>query len=178
MYEKIISYQDIKKVLENSWLSEPVEWYNGGTLDKTIPLNAVLPGIQHFFGEIERRIADDTYIPNMTLSTDSLATKIEMLLRYMCKKVGIPTFRYIANGGHLIAEEKTLGDLIRELESQLNPNDLILIKYVINEKGGMNIRNHIAHGLVDAEEYNPFAPLVLIAIIIRLSIYEVKNTQN
>ena len=165
------SYENVKNALEDTWLNEPVEWMKYGDEHQVIPLAAILPGIKNFFEEMDRRIKDDTYIPNLTLCSDSMATKIEMILRYMSKNMGVPTFRYIEQGGVILTDEKPLSKLLEGVEGQIEEDDTILIKYLTNEKGGFNIRNGIAHGLVDANEYTPAIPITLLAIILRLSQY-------
>ncbi len=170
------SYENVKIALEETWLNEPVEWLKHGNEHEVIPLSAILPGVKNFFEEMGLRIKDDTYLPNLTLCSDSMATKIEMILRYMCKNMDIPTFRYREQGGVILTDEKPLSNLIEDIEGKIELDDTILIKYLINEKGGFNIRNRVAHGLVDANEYSPAIPLTLLAIILRLSQYTFNKT--
>lgn len=172
------SFHDVKTALEKTWLNQPVEWMRHGKSHEVIPLDAILPGVENFFDELNRRIQDENYIPKMILCSDSLATKIEMILRYMSKNLNIPTFRYMEQGGVILTDEKTLGMLLEGLEGVIEEDDTILVRHLINEKGGMNIRNRVAHGLVDAKEYSPATPLTLLAIILRLSQYEFTKPGN
>lgn len=170
------SYDNVKNALEQTWLNKPVEWMKHGDEHEVIPLEVILPGIKNFFEEMERRAKEENYIPNLTLCSDSMATKIEMILRYMCKNMDIPTFRYMEQGGVILTDEKPLSKLLEDVEGKIEEDDTILIKYLANEKGGFNLRNRIAHGLVDANEYTPAIPLTLLAIILRLSQYTFNKT--
>lgn len=171
------SYENVKDALEQTWLNEPVEWMKYGDEHTVVPLAAILPGIKNFFEEMDRRIKDDSYIPDLILCSDSMATKIEMVLRYMCKNMDIPTFRHREEGGAILTDEKPLSVLLEDVEGKIDEDDTILIKYLVNEKGGFNIRNRIAHGLVDANEYTPAIPLTLLAIILRLSQYDFNKSK-
>ncbi len=176
------SYKDVKAALEDTWLNQPVEWMEHGKSRQVIPLDAILPGVKNFFDEMNLRIQDESYIPDLILCSDSLATKIEMILRYMSKNLDVPTFRFKEQGGVILTDEKPLSMILEDLEGLIEENDTILIKHLINEKGGMNIRNRLAHGLVDAKEYTPAIPLTLLGIILRLSLYKftfpIKNEEK
>ena len=78
--------------------------------------------------------------------------------------------------------EKLLDDLLADIAHQppLKPEqktnfdeeDRILIKYVLAEKAGLNLRNEIAHSLMDVFEYSFEHVVVLFCIIIKLSKYK------
>jgi len=165
-------------LLEHTWLNQPLEWLRHGEAHEVIPLKAILPGIKNFFDELDKAIKDESYRPDLTLCSDSMGTKIEMILRFICKKMDIPTFNYTEHKGHILTDEKTLGMLISNLDDVLPANDMILIKYLLNEKAGLNLRNRIAHGLMDSDEYNPSVPLTLLMIILRLSQFKFEPTTN
>ncbi len=78
-----------------------------------------------------------------------MATKIEQILRYMSKRIDIPTFRYIEEKGSLISDEKPMSKLLDDLGLNIEPDDYVLVRYLLNEKRGENIRNKVAHGLLD-----------------------------
>jgi hypothetical protein len=178
LHKGTISYSTVKSKLENSWLNEPLEWLRNGEPHSTVLLNAVLPGLDNLFFELGQWAKDSSYKPNFILCSDSMATKVEMILRYMCKTVGIPTFRYDEQRGVILTDEKPLGKLLESLENILLVDDVLIINHLINEKGGLNIRNHIAHGLMDADEYSATIPLTLLSIILRLSEYRLTNKQS
>jgi len=78
--------------------------------------------------------------------------------------------------------EKLLDELLANIAHKppLNPNqitnfdenDRMLIKYVLTEKAGMNLRNEVAHSLMDIYEYSFTNVVVLFSIIMKLSNYK------
>ena len=113
---------------------------------------------------------------------DSLTLKVEGLLRYFCEKIGIATFKTRQKGSQKLVMEKLLDDLLADIAHQpsLRPEqktyfdeeDRILIKYVLAEKVGLNLRNEVAHGLMDIFEYTFERVVILFCIIIKLSKYK------
>ncbi len=77
--------------------------------------------------------------------------------------------------------EKNIDDLLRDLkqdpdgepkqETNFDENDRLLIKFVLTEKAGLNLRNRVAHGLMDANEYTFDNIVALFLIILKLSKY-------
>jgi hypothetical protein len=84
--------------------------------------------------------------------------------------------------------EKLIDDLLVDLKNSTeNPtnfdeNDRIFIKYVLTEKSGLNLRNKVAHGLMDIEDYSFSNILLVFCIILKLSKYKftpiVKNEES
>mgnify|MGYP000053383979 FL=1 len=73
--------------------------------------------------------------------------------------------------------EKLLDDLLSDLKDTperatgFREEDRLLLKYVLTLKGH-NLRNRVAHGLMEAWEYNYFPNIViLLVILLRLSNY-------
>jgi hypothetical protein len=178
--EKIISFDHIKEMLESTWLNTEVKWHSGGEIESTIPLKSILPGIQYFFNEVEKWLFDEEkkYVADMVLCSDSLTTKIEMILRLMARRINLPTFKYTVENEVFVSHEKNLREIIDILNGHISDDDINLIRFVLNEKGGSNIRNRVAHGLVDYQEYTPAIPLTMITLIIRLSQYAINVNQN
>ncbi|GAI71378.1 unnamed protein product, partial [marine sediment metagenome] len=84
--------------------------------------------------------------------------------------------------------EKLLDDLLADIahEPPLKPEqktnfdeeDRILIKYVLAEKAGLNLRNAVAHSLMDIFEYSFEHVVILFCIIIKLSKYKFIETKG
>jgi hypothetical protein len=56
-----------------------------------------------------------------------------------------------------------------------------MIKFVLSEKAGLNLRNKVAHGLMDFNEYNFDLVVILFSLIMKLSKYtfiETKGGEN
>ncbi len=55
---------------------------------------------------------------------------------------------------------------------------LFLIKYVLTEKTGLNLRNQVAHGLMDINEYSSKYCIIIFCIIMKLSKYKFVETKE
>ena len=178
-----ISYGSIEKYLKDSWYNEAIERDFNGKLDSVLPINIILPPIRLFFEELEKWKADNTYQLNILPIVDSLTLKIEALLRYMCEKIGIATFKRVRNSD--IVMEKTLDEILGNLKhipegekqqaTNFSEEHRIFVKYYLSEKIGINLRNEVAHGLMEIDEYSISQPIVLLSIILRLSKYTFKT---
>ena len=175
---KKLNYNSTVEYLETTWLNEPIIRNYLSTEVEIKPLDTLKPGLNRLFKELDLTFADNTHsFDNVTL-TDSLTLKIESILRNLCEKIGIPTFKTRQKGSDKLVMEKLIDDLLVDLkDSTENPtnfdeNDRIFIKYILTEKSGLNLRNKVAHGLMDIEEYSFANILLVFCIIIKLSKYK------
>lgn len=167
-----LSYQDIEQHLKKSWLNEEISLYSNGSIMKVVPLEAILPGIKSFVDELTNAITIKGYKPNFVCCTDSMAVKIEYAFRNLCFKLGVSTFTHQHKDNIMIYEEMALGKLLSSLEGILDEDEIWLIKFLINEKGGRNLRNKVAHGLLDANEYGVSRALIAFSMLLRISGYQ------
>lgn len=170
--------------LSKTWMNEPLQRNYNQNKVEIIPLDLVKPSIEYFFSEIEGWFKSPEKKPNLIVMTDSLILKIETLLRYFCDKFEpkIPTFKQKDNG---IVMERNLDEIIASLEhkpdgtspqnTNFSEDDRRFIKFVLSEKCGENLRNRIAHGLLDAEEYSIEKAILAFTIIMRLGKYQFKK---
>lgn len=172
-----ISYSIIVHYLEQTWLNEPIgRSYNGETF-VIVPIDLIKPGIKRFFTELDSFYADNNYEFDYVTITDSLVLKIETLIRNFCEKIGIATFKTRQKSNDKLVMEKLLDDLLSDIKSSernhtgFDEEDRILIKYVLSEKAGLNLRNQVAHGLMDVDEYSSLNIIVVICIILKISKY-------
>lgn len=175
-----LNYDAVIEFLAETWLGRIYhELFNGYEYD-IIPLDAIKPGLNLFFDELEKWKTDKTQLTNFICSTDSLVTKTEYILRYFCKLADIPTFIDKSKNGHGVKNEKNIYELLRSLEnSPENPTGFLedhrkFIEYVLASKMGNNLRHRVAHGLMDAQEYTVTNPILLLNIILILSTYTFK----
>ncbi|MDX2304804.1 MAG: DUF4209 domain-containing protein [Microscillaceae bacterium] len=179
---KKLSYASVISYLEGTWFNEAiVRNYRGQAVDVK-PIDTLKPGLKRLFEELDNFFADNTYQCDFVTITDSLTLKVEGLLRYFCEKIGIATFKTRQKGSNKLVMEKLLDDLLADMahEPPLKPEqktnfdeeDRILIKYVLAEKAGLNLRNVVAHSLMDVFEYSFELVVVLFCIIIKLSKYK------
>lgn len=183
-----LSYSSVISHLESTWFNEViVRNYHGQAVDVK-PIDTLKPGLKRLFEELDSFFVDNTYQCDFVTVTDSLTLKVEGLLRYFCEKIGIATFKTRQKGSDRLVMEKLLDDLLADIahEPPLKPEqktnfdeeDRILIKYVLAEKAGLNLRNAIAHSLMDVFEYSFEHVVVLFCLIIKLSKYKFIETKG
>lgn len=183
-----LTYSSVLSYLDDTWFNDIiVRNYHGQTVEVK-PIDTLKPGIKRIFEELDKLFADNNYHYDFVTITDSLTLKIEGLLRYFCERIGIATFKTRQKGSDKIVMEKLLDDLIADIahEPPLKPEqktnfdeeDRILIKYVLAEKAGLNLRNAVAHSLMDVFEYSFANVVVLFCIIIKLSKYKFIETKE
>lgn len=173
---KKLNYESVIKYLETTWLNEPiVRNYHSATV-KITPLDTLKPCLKRLFSELDLFFKDDTYQCDYVTITDSTTLKIEQLLRNFCEKIGISTFKLRDKGGDKLVMEKLLDDILSDLKPEnatgFDEEDRTFIKYVLTEKAGLNLRNKVAHGLMDINEYSFGNILLLFCIIMKLSKYK------
>lgn len=178
-----INYYEVINFIEVSWMGQKYpELYNGHQFE-VCPLDAVKPGLKLLFDELELWKKDNTYQASFVCATDSLITKTEYLLRYFCKLAGIPTFTDKQKGTHKLKMEKNLDEILRSLEDKedrptgFSEEHRIYIQFILAQKAGLNLRNRIAHGLMDANEYGLTNTILALTIILKLSAYSFKPEQ-
>jgi hypothetical protein len=180
---KKISAESIVLFLDNSWIGKKYRLLYNGYEHEICPLDVVKPGIELYFTELEKSIADKEY-PNFICCTDSLVTKSEYLLRFFCMLMQIPTFIDKQKGSNRFKMEKNIDELLRSLKtSEENPTGFleehrIYFKFILSQKVGFNLRHKISHGLMDAFEYNALNPLLMLTIILKLATYSFKLSSN
>jgi hypothetical protein len=183
-----LNYQSTIEYLESTWFNEPISRNYHSTRVEIKPLDTLKPGLKRLFDELYLFFADNTRSFDNVTITDSLTLKIESILRNICEIINIPTFKTRQKGSEKLVMEKLIDDLLVDLKNSTeNPtnfdeNDRIFIKYVLTEKSGLNLRNKVAHGLMDIEDYSFSNILLVFCIILKLSKYKftpiVKNEES
>jgi hypothetical protein len=162
--------------LADSWLGQPREVRENGVEKITSPLRLLESGIRAIFQELDRWRQGETEEPDFIAATDSLVLKVEYVLRYMCALLGITTFRPKREDG--IVHEKLLEELFRDLAVHLDPEDLFFIRFYLQEKAGQNLRNRVAHGLMDENEYGIEKVLLVLVMLLKLAGYVFKPLET
>lgn len=175
-----ISENSTVTFLENTWLNEPIRRVYNNQGVAVVPLELIRPAIKHIFSELNRWQNEPGYIPDLILFTDVLTIKIEAFLRYLCDKLGISSFKLRDDG---LVMERNLDEILASLEHEkYNTNfqeeDRRFIKFVLSEKAGENLRNKIAHGLMDSFEYSIDKALLVFTIVMRLTKYTFQTANN
>ncbi|MFN8889218.1 MAG: DUF4209 domain-containing protein, partial [Cyclobacteriaceae bacterium] len=105
---------------------------------------------------------------NIATSYDSLTMKIEGIVRTLAEYHGIPTFVIKRDHqGREVSEEKDIMRLLTEpaVVEFIGEDDVFFLRFVFTEKGGLNLRNKVAHSLLSYDQYS-IAHLMLIFIAI------------
>lgn len=112
------------------------------------------------------------YNPQFVLTIDSLVLKIEGIIRDFYKILNISTTHINADN---TSEEKSLNQLLEEetLKEMIGEDDLFFLKFILIDQG-FNLRNKIAHSLMQPLEYNETNVNLLILALFRLLKYELK----
>jgi len=171
-----LNYETVTAYLEKTWLNEEIiRDYNGRKV-AIKPLDTLRPGIRRLFSEIALFLKDNEHLTDYVSVVDSLTLKIESLLRNFCERKGIATFKTREKNGEKLMMEKLIDDILADISDQKNrtgfdEQDRMFIKYVLTEKVGWNLRNSVAHGLLDFDEYDFVQTVVLLSIILKLSRY-------
>lgn len=174
---KKISYDLFIGYFEGTWYNEPItRTYYGDTVDVRV-LEVLRPGLKLCFDELKAAMNDlENYHFDYITVTDTLTVKIESILRLYCERIGIATMKPREKSGVALVMEKLLDDLLSDLKDTpekptgFKEEDRLLLKYVLTLKGH-NLRNRVAHGLMDACEYNFPNIVILLVILLRLSNY-------
>jgi len=154
-----------------TWIGIPRQSTDlGGDLKINHWTKLLLPGITEFFNQFLAWGESKYYQPNFILCTDSLTLKIEGLIRDFCNRLQITTSAYKPKG----MQEILLPELLEkpEFKKHFDKDDQLLFEYVLSSKpGAINLRNNIAHGFYNEDDYYPDQASLIIAILLRLSKY-------
>ncbi|MBE7170542.1 MAG: DUF4209 domain-containing protein [Williamsia sp.] len=175
-----ISEISINTFLQNTWFNDPIKRIYNNQAVAVVPLELVKPAIRYFLAELNRWKNEPGYIPDLILVTDSLTLKIEALLRYMCDKLRISTFKLRDDD---LVMERNLDEILASLEHEkyntnFQEDDRRFIKFVLSEKAGENLRNKVAHGLMDSFEYSFDKIILVFTIMMRLTKYTFQTVNN
>jgi hypothetical protein len=185
---KKLNYASVLSYLESTWFNDIIVRNYHGQQVEVKPIETLKPGLKRIFEELDKFFSDNTHQCDFVTVTDSLTLKVEGLLRYFCEKIGIATFKTRQKGSDKLVMEKLLDDLLADIaheppfkpeqKTNFDEEDRILIKYVLAEKAGLNLRNAVAHSLMDVFEYSFELVVVLFCIIIKLSKYKFIETKG
>lgn len=168
-----ISANSIIRMLNQTWMGENASRRSYGKNINFSYIKLIESGINSFFDELLKWKADPNYYPNFVSATDSLVLKSEYFLREFCYFLEIPTFKTKDSG---IVMERLLDDILEDpkIKEVLTQDDYFLLKFILTEKFGYNLRNKVAHGLMDDVEYSIEHPVLSIILILKLSNYQFK----
>ena len=62
-----------------------------------------------------------------------------------------------------------------EFRKYFSEDDILFFKYLFSNEGGLNLRNNVAHSFYDHNEYHPDQMFLLLAALLRLAKYDLKQ---
>ncbi len=175
-----VSFEGIVKYLQDhSWIARKLKKPGDRGKENTYNwLELVTPGLYDYFIQIKWLSADRSFRPNFMLTIDSLVLKIEGMLRDICALSGIPTTLMkkdrmgrnvsTAKDIHMLLYEKPVRELFAE-------DDLLLLRFVLVEQAGYNLRHRIAHGLTTPADYSLRVMHLVILIVLRIARYQIRE---
>lgn len=157
-----------------SWLGQTISVkYHQDEIDRFNWLELLAPALNDFFSQLFFYYQNPQNIPNIVLAIDSLALKVEGILRDICELRNVPSFFQTKDAkGRLIMKEMDINTLLYDdlIKETLSEDDLMLCRFLLIDKAGYNLRNKVAHTLIrKADDYRIEYLLLLIVIILRLS---------
>lgn len=181
---KKLTFENIISYLESTWYNEPIiHTYHGQDIELRI-LDVIKPGLKQYFEELWFAIKDMKYNSyDNVMVIDTLTLKMETILRFMCERLNIVTFKTRDKGGAKLVMEKLLDDMLNDLKNTpqkptgFQEADRLMLKYALTIKG-LNLRNRVAHGLMDLWEYSFANNIILLYLIIKLSMYKFTSSAS
>ncbi|MDY0133366.1 MAG: DUF4209 domain-containing protein [Desulforegulaceae bacterium] len=184
--KKALSWKDISAYFKKySWFGMIFEMKNrkGEVVLKTRKImDLIEPGIKQYLKAAKKSSAGKK-IPfqEIMLATDSLVVKIEGIIREMYQFLGKPTF-VVRNdkGGKSITYEKDLNNFLSDdfMEAILGKDLILLMRYLLTEPIGHNLRNNVGHCLIQKEHYSMLNLHFLFIILLRLGNYKFELAKN
>jgi len=173
-----LSYDSMMEYLRASWMNQKVQRIYYGNPQSLIPLEVLEPVISNSFFLFNALINGDDVRKMHLLIIDSLVLKCEYLLRIFSELVGIKTFKPRSKGNQKLVMERNIDELFSELNKNniLQEEDIVLMKYILTEKVGHNLRNRVAHGLMDYNEYHVEEIFIVLCLILKLANYKISQS--
>ena len=180
--QNILTWHTTKFFLkEHSWYKKTYEIKDrdGKILLKTQKwIDIIEPGIKLYLVSMKKYLKGGKkkfLYSNVILTSDSLAMKIEGLIREIFQILGKPTFiiRKEKGGKNITIEKDLNAFLIDDFAKEIFSKDLrLLMRFLLTEPSGHNLRNNIGHCLMQKEHYNFLNLHLLFLIILRLGNYK------
>ena len=119
------------------------------------------------------------YYPFLVTITDSLVLKFETWIRHYLSCYKQPTIASLPQEQGVI-REKDLNYLLYDefITEQFEPNDLLYFRYLFIAKEGWNLRNDIAHGNLNPEQYTIELFNLIFFAFLRLAKYKFPTAEK
>lgn len=182
--ESKIDIESVEKFMsDHFWYGKEYEFRDPDTNEIVLKskkwIDILHPGLKSYLNCLESIKKGDTKEARdqLVLAVDSLTPKIEGLIREFFETIGKPIDKIKTDrkSGKQTTEKKGLDELLREpWAEEIFGNDLlILMKYLLIEVGGDNLRNNISHALIFRENYQLAHAHWIFIIILRIGAYQI-----
>jgi len=177
----------VKYMSSHLWYGKEYELHDPDTKELLLKsrkwVDVLAPGIEAYLSALTMIKNKDVKGArnNLILAIDSLTPKVEGLIREFYETIGKPTDKIkTERGGKQVTEKKGLDELLREpYASEIFGEDLLLLmKYLLIELSGNNLRNNISHALMFRENYLLIYAHWLFIIILRIGAYQFSIKSN
>lgn len=160
---------------DKSWINKDLNKQTKTQKFKYNWLAGITPAIIDYFRQIEIYMINPEHA-NFILCVDSFVLKIEGIIRDLCKFNKIVTSKPDKNN-KLVKKEKNINDLLYEnkLKKVLSIDELLFLRVLLIEQSGYNLRNRIAHSLIEPHDYTVYTANLLLFALLRLFKYEWKD---
>ena len=166
-----------------TWLGERFtkRYPNNQTIEYTW-VSLIAPAVHEFFLQMQYFTLSPGSRPNFVLSIDSLALKLEGIIRQLyCLSGGSISYTMQDKAGNNVSREKDINWILHEDEiiQLFTKDDLLFFKFLLIEQAGYNLRNRVAHSLMLFQEYTIESMYLLIMALLKLAKYsDVSNGEN
>ena len=164
----------------NSWLglSMPRPLGNGETLNYRW-VELILPAFGNYEHQLHRYFITQGELPSLLLSVDSLALKMEGIIRDLLRLWGSATTQAKAKRDQRTIEDRALDSLLSDsiLVERMGEDDAFLLRFILTEKGGWNLRSDIAHSHLALHQYTVHQFHLLLLLALRLSRFQFESVE-
>ncbi len=176
--KKILTINNLKDFfIEYSWFEQEIEKKVANEIHVYKWIDFINPALNSYFQELDKWIENSEYEPNFILFIDSLTPKIEGMIRNIFEFNDKNTSKFKTGQKKNLTVEKDINQLFIDdaITELIDENTLFFLKFLLTEKTGFNLRNKVAHCLMEKTDYNfQIANLLLLALI-KLSKFQFQN---
>jgi hypothetical protein len=164
-----------EQLTKRSWLGKPVKFGIGGEVVEYRWLDQLLPAFFDYFANVEAFMRFTDFKPGLVLPIDSLAAKVEGMIRDICRMSGVSTTEVREDrAGRTISSEKNLHSLLYDpvVAELFDRDDLLFLRFLLVEKAGYGIRHKVAHSMMKKEDYSLKILHFLLLAVLRIGRYD------
>lgn len=135
-------------------------------------LSNPIPYDKFFINDTDKKLLEDSiknfkegnYISSISL----IVPRIESILREIIKKKGGTELTIKPVNGNKCFKYKTFSECVKSIEIKdfFSDEMVLLLKAIFSNNYGLNIRNKLAHGILDKYEYTETANIIILIIIL------------